>query len=470
MVPPADDHDCGWKAYAAAQAAELADVKAKLVALEQLIFAKKSERRKTGKMPPPIRTTSDPETAATKRAKNRDTFDAHLETETIPVPVPAGPCEKCGGDELRVVGKGKPSSVIEYVQPYFRRRTYVRETKACRCGHIITAPAPDRVGSKTRYSPSFVAHLAVSKCSDSMPQYRLEKAYRNLGIPLSRSTMCDLFHRGAEVLRPLYDAAVATIPKSSDVHADETSIRQLGLDKRAFIWGFVTRELVVYHYAPSRSGEVPKQILGDSTGRLVVDQYTGYNAVTKPGMRTRAGCLAHARRNLFEASEHPETTEALDMIGEIYVVERDAKAAGIVGTEEHLALRTQRSRGPFARLLWWARRHRDLFEPRSVMGKAIRYIIRHRRELGQFLRHATIPPDNNVAEAALRRIALGRANFLFVANEQSGRDHAVLYTLVASCEKHGVNPIAYITDMLLRVPDHPSGRIADLLPHRWRPP
>ena len=470
MVPPADDHDCGWKAYAAAQAAELADVKAKFAALEQLIFAKKSERRKSGKMPPPVRVASDPETAASKRAKNRATFDAQLETETIPIPVPEGPCAKCGDHDLRVVGKGKPSSVIEYVQPYFRRRTYVRETKACRCGHIVTAPAPDRVGEKTRYAPSFIAHLAVSKCSESMPQYRLEKAYRNLGIPLSRSTMCDLFHRGAEILRPLYDAAVAAVPKSADVHADETSIRQLGLDKRAFIWGFVTRDLVVYRYAPSRSGEVPRKILGDSTGRLVVDQYTGYNSVTKPGMRTRAGCLAHARRKLFDAREHAETAEALDLIGELYVVERDAKAAGITGTDQHLALRIERSRGLFARLLRWARRHRDHFEPRSDIGKAIGYMLRHWRALGQFLRHPTIPPDNNVAEAALRRVALGRANFLFVANEQSGHDLAVLYTLVASCEKHGVNPIGYITDVLTRLPDQTTGRIADLLPHRWRPP
>lgn len=470
VVPPADEHDCGWKAYAVAQAAELADVKAKLAALEQLFLAKKSERRKTGKMPPPVREASDPATAASKRAKNRAQFEERLETETIPVPVPPGPCQKCGGEELRTVGKGKPSSVIEYVQPYFRRRTYVRETKVCRCGHMITAPAPDRVGSKTRYAPSFIAHLAVSKCNDSIPQYRLEKAYRNLGIPLSRSTMCDLFHRGADALRPLYDAALALVPRADDVHADETSIRQLGLDKRAFIWGFVTRDLVVYRYAPSRSGEVPSKVLGDSTGRLVVDQYTGYNAVTKPGKRTRAGCLAHARRKLFEQREHPETAEALDIIGEIYVVEREAKAATIVGTDQHLALRRERSRDLFARLLRWARRHRDAFEPRSGMGRAIGYLLRHWRALGQFLRHASIPPDNNVAEAALRRVALGRSNFLFVGNEASGHDLAVFYTLVASCEKHGTNPIDYLTDVLTRLPDHPANRVGDLLPHRWRPP
>jgi transposase len=210
-------------------------------------------------------------------------------------------------------------------------------------------------------------------------------------------------------------------------------------------------------------------VLGDSTGRLVVDMFTGYNAVTKPGKRLRAGCLAHARRKLFEQREHPETTEPLDLIGAIYVIEHEAKAAGILGTEAHLQLRRARSRPLFAKLLRWARRHRDSFEPRSGMGRAIRYILRNFRELGRFLRFPTIPPDNNIAEAALRRVALGRKNFLFVGSEDAGHDIAVLYTLVATCEKHGVNPIDYLTDVLIRVHTHPARTVHDLLPHRWKP-
>jgi hypothetical protein len=111
------------------------------------------------------------------------------------------------------------------------------------------------------------------------------------------------------------------------------------LEGRSDIWSYLTPELVVYRYAPNRSGSVPKQVLGDSQGRPVVDMYTGYNAVTKPGGRLRAGCIAHARRKLFEQREHPETKEALDLISEIYRVEREAKEAGIVGTDAHLESR-----------------------------------------------------------------------------------------------------------------------------------
>lgn len=144
-----------------------------------------------------------------------------------------------------------------------------------------------------------------------------QKFYRNIGIPIPRSTMCSLLHRGAGELRPLYNAALALVPTAPDVHADETSTRQQDLERRSFIWTFVTRDLIVYKYAPTRSGDTPKAVLKDSTGRLVVDQHTGYNAVTKPGGRVRAGCLAHARRKIFEQSEHPETKEALELIGHL---------------------------------------------------------------------------------------------------------------------------------------------------------
>lgn len=481
MVPPPEDdeHDCGWKAYAKHQEDKLAELTAKLDAVTAKLdeLAKRSrghrsERRKSTKMPPPVARKSDPEETAKKRRAAEDLRRTKLETLVEPVKLPPEQCKcpKCGSpDELGKAGS-KPSTIISYVPGYFRRRVFDRETRSCPCGYIVTAAAPVRVAEKTRYDASFIAHLAVTKCASSMPQYRLEKEYRNLGIPISRSTMCSLLHRGARELKPLWVAAKALVKAATDVHADETSFRQQGRDKRSFFWDFVTSELVFYHYATDRSGQTPNAVLGDSQGRLVVDQHTGYNAVTKPGKRTRAGCLAHARRKIFENSEHPETKEALDLIGAIYGVEDQAEAAGIVGTDEHLALRRAKSRPLFAQLLWWGRTHKRTTDPSSGLGRAIRYLLRHHRALGCFLRHATIPPDNNRAEAGLRRVALGRSNFLFVGSEESGHDLAVLYTLVASCEKNGVNPIAYLTDVLTRVQTHPAREIHDLLPHRWKPP
>jgi transposase len=478
--PPDDDHDCDWKAYAKHQEAKLSELQQQLAAMkakvEQLaLLAKghKSERRKISKkMPPPVKAKPEPQETLDKRKALAELRNTKVKTETSVIPVPPSQCTcpNCGNSNLRQVGSGKPSTVIDYVPGYFRRHVNLRETLSCRCGYIVTAPAPDRVAEKTRYAPGFIAHLAVSKCSSSMPQYRLEKEYKLLGIPISRSTMCSLFHRGAKELRPIYNAACKLVALAPDVHADETSFRQLDRKQKSFMWNFVTPELIVYCYAENRSGETPMRILGDSQGRLVVDAHTGYNTVTKPGGRIRAGCNAHARRKIFENAEHPEAQEALELIGAIYQVEHEAKKANIVGTDAHLALRKAKSRPLFARLLVWARKHRHAFEPKSGIARAIRYLLKNRRALGCFLRYATIPPDNNKAEAGLRRVALGRVAFLFVANRESGEDLAVLYTLVASCEMNGVNPIAYLTDVLIRVQTHPANRIEELLPHRWKPP
>jgi transposase len=472
--PPDDEHDCGWKAYAKAQEEKLAELTEKLEALERRLTDKKSERRKKGsKMPPPVPPQSDPAAAARKRKQNALARQAKVQTETIQVPVPpqqACQCPECGSDKLRKVGKGKSSTVWTYVQPHFRKQVYQRETLSCRCGYIVTAPAPERVGEKTRYAPSFVAHLIVNKCNESNPQYRLEKAYKTLGIPISRSTMCGLFHRGLSELEPIYTAALRLVPEAADVHADETSMRQQDLDKRSFLWSFVTADATVYRYATTRSGSVPVDVLGESQGRLVVDMYTGYNVVTRPGRRIRAGCLAHARRKIFEQKKHPETNEALDLIGAIYRVEADAKEQGIVGTQRHLEMRQTRSRPLFAKLLCWGHRHRPNFSPRSAMGRAIRYLLKNFRALGCFLRFASIPPDNNKAEASLRRVALGRSNFLFVGHEDAGKNLAIGYTLVSTCEQHGVNPIDYLTDVLTRVHKHPASRVTELLPQHWKPP
>ncbi len=189
MAPPDDEHDCGWRAYAAAQEQKLAELTDKLAALERRLFEKKSERRLTSKRPPPLpKTKRTPDEARQKRKDNAALRDARVETEVTPLPVAKRPCPQCNGTRRRI---GTKSSIVwEYVQPFFRKRVYERETVRCSCGCIETAPAPERMGDKTRYAPSFVAHLIVNKCAHSNPQHRLEKAYRDLGIPMSAKRGC----------------------------------------------------------------------------------------------------------------------------------------------------------------------------------------------------------------------------------------------------------------------------------------
>jgi transposase len=452
-------------------AAKLEAVAAELADLKRQVFGKKSERRKPSKMPAAVTHRPTPEQTAEKRRATKTAREAKLETEIVPVPVPPAQCAcpKCGATELRLVGDGKSSVVIEYVPSYFRRRVYQRETRACRCGeYIVTAPAPDRVGEGTRYAPSFVAHLVVSKCADAGAQHRLEKAYARTGVPIARSTMNDLFHRAADELRPLWSRMRVRVRAKSHVAADETSIVMQDRSSKAFVWTFVTDDLLFYEFAISRSGETPVNVLGESTGAIQCDAYSGYNKITKPGRRTRAGCLAHARRKIFECRELPEATEALELIRDLYRIEHDAKKAGFAGSDAHAEMRRTRGRPLYAKLLCWAHRTRAANAPKTKFGKAARYILKNFRELGRYLGDVALAIDNNAAERALRRVALGRKNFLFVGNEQAGQNLAVLYSLVATAEHHGLNPLDYLTDVLTRVGK--EREVDALLPDRWKPP
>jgi transposase len=213
-------------------------------------------------------------------------------------------------------------------------------------------------------------------------------------------------------------------------------------------------------------------VLGGTTGALVIDGYTGYNTVISVDGRMRIGCHAHVRRYFFDAlaTAPTEGRKALDFILGLYRVEHDALAEGILGSAEHLERRKARA-GPVREAFKaWLEAQRPLHPPKSPLGQAITYTINQWPHLGHFLNDVRIPLDNNESEAALRRVAMGRKNFLFVGNDQAGENLAGLYSLVATCEANGVNPIEYLEDVLMRVSTQPKNKIDELLPHRWRGP
>jgi transposase len=345
---------------------------------------------------------------------------------------------------------------------------HVRETLACPCGqHIVAAQGPERVGDRVQYGPGFIAFIVVAKCGDSIPIYRLEKSFRRLGIPVARSTMTDLFHRAAELLAPLVVRMLAFVRAAPVVRADETSITMLGTEKRAFMWAFLCDEpapIITYRFSPSRSGDTPANVLGGSTGALVVDMYTGYNQITAPGGRTRAACLAHARRHLFAAlATAPEVRHALDLIRDVYVVEHEAKRLGAHRRAPgHAPGALQTHHGGAQGLAHGATRGLPAEEPARLRDRLRPQQLDSADPLPR--RREDPPPDNNASESALRVVALGRTNYLFVGNEDAGNNVAGLYSLVATCEAKGVNPLDYLSDVLLRVRDHPAAEIDDLLP------
>jgi len=225
---------------------------------------------------------------------------------------------------------------------------------------------------------------------------------------------------------------------------------------------------VGYRFSESRSGQTPSKLLSGTSGKLVVDAYTGYNQVTSVEGRQRAGCLAHARRKLFDCERDvPEVAEPLELIRQVYLVEAEVREEGVVRSRRHAQMRSRRSRVAMDKLKSWLTEHQALHPPKSKLGKAIAYALKQWTPLTLFLDDVELPPDNNRSERALRVVALGRKNFLFVGNEEAGHNLANLYTVVATCEANGVNPMDYLTDILLRLDSTPAHRVDDLLPQNW---
>jgi transposase len=472
MVDLPEEHECAWRDEALGLRAELEQLKAQLAMLQRAVFGRKSE-----KLPSPSQElrkqrggVAPEQTQATRAARRAQKAALPEERFEHAVPAELCVCPKCGSEELSPLGQPEEQTVYERVPEHFVRHVHVLQKLACRCGeYIVTAPGPRRVAEQTSYGPGLVAHLVTSKCADSTPFYRLEKACKRSGMPLSRSTMVDLFHRAAFELTPIYDALMAYIAGHDVVQADETTLKMQTRAAKGWLWTFLAPDAIGYRFAPSRSGQTPVQVLGGTPGTLVVDAYTGYNKVCTPEQRQRAGCLAHVRRKLFEAREMApdDVAIALGLILDVYRVEHDARNDGIVGSDKHLALRQARARPAMQALRAWLLEQEPRWPPKSKLGLAVRYALKQWPALTVFLDDPVVPCDNNASERALRVVALGRKNFLFVGHAEAGHNTAMLYSLVASCEANGLNPEEYLADVLLRVQTHPAGRIDELLPHRW---
>jgi transposase len=487
-----DSHQCEWREKATALEGRLASIEADKKGLEEQLTTIRREldsltRRLLGPKSERLPSMQEelrggepvPFEEVLKKRRERAKQKAKLETvtEVYRVADAEKRCPKCGRTDLKPLGEGAVSTLYDYKPARLVAVRQVQETLSCPCGeHVVRAQGPTKWKEKSRYSVPFVAHVVTAKCADSIPLYRLEKEFQRLGMPVSRSTLTDMFHSAADLLEPLSQRLLQKMREAEVVHADETSMKVQAEDacRNGFVWTFRTTQpqpLIAYRFSPSRSGETPMQLLGGTNGALVVDGYTGYNSVTAVNGRTRVGCHAHVRRYFFEAlPSAPQAREALDFIREMYRIEAAVFEARIPGTPQHLKLRREKSAPLRDAFKTWLDKMQGEHPPKSPLGVAIRYTLNQWDVLGRFLDDARIPLDNNPAESALRRVALGRKNFLFVGNDDAGDNLAGLYSLVATCEANGVNPLAYLTDVLIRVHEHPNSRLDELLPPNWRGP
>jgi len=340
---------------------------------------------------------------------------------------------------------------------------------------------------------SLLAYVLVSKFDDHLPLYRQNEILARMGADIPRSTLADWCGRSMRVLQPVIDAIEATVLGSDILHADDTPIRVLAPERRAKgigkgvmqgrMWAYVRDQRpwagtappgVVYRYAPNWKAEHVQNHLRHARGILQADAYKGYSKLYDPDKdgepRFReAACFAHWRRDfhdIWTSQKSPIAHEALERIGQLYDIERDiaGKPADV-----RRAIRQELSKPRLEALHAWAQTQLTRIPAKGDLAKAFRYALARWHAFSLFLDDGRVAIDNNAAERAVRPICLGKKNWLFAGSGAGAETLARAMTLIESAKMNGLDPQAYITDLLDRIHDHKINRIDELLPWNWSP-
>lgn len=391
--------------------------------------------------------------------------------------LPATDCPQCG-QGLECIGE-EVSEQIDIVPAKFFVRRHVRPKYCCRhCESVHTAPLPAQPIDKGLPAPGMLAYVIVAKFLDHLPLYRQEYIFARLGVALPRSTLAGWLGELQVLVEPLVERLVQVLLEERVLHADETPVPVLdpGAGKTAtgYLWAYrsgpwSSRQAVAFDFAMSRAQRAPSRFLEPFRGTLIVDGYAGYNEVLKrPGM-AEAGCWAHARRQFFDvaqATDSPIARSALLEIGKLYEIEREVKD---LGAEDRAAERRRRAAPILAAFKDWLETTYAKSPPRSSLAKAILYTLNRWKALLRYLGDGNVNIDNNPVENAIRGIALGRKNWLFAGSEGGGERAALFYTLIETAKLNGIDPHAYLVDVLTRLPSAKARDLDALLPWNYRP-
>ena len=385
-------------------------------------------------------------------------------------------CPDCGG-ALKYLGEDV-SEILEWVPASFKVIRQVREKLACgRCDKIVQAEAPSRPIARGMAGPGLLAHVLASKYCNHLPLYRQEEIYEREGVGLDRATLADWVGGASSLLQPLVEALRRHVLSAQKVHADDTPVPVLapglGKTKLGRLWTYVrddrpagdtTPPAVWFAYSPDRKGEHPQEHLRNFRGTLEADAYSGFGQLYESGRIQEAACWAHVRRKFYDlhvAHKSPVAQEALRRIGELYAIEEDIRGRY---PEERRAVRNERSRPLLDTLKQWLEETLVKLSRKSDTAQAVRYALGRWEALLRYVDDGRLEIDNNAAERALRVVALGRKNYLFAGSDRGGERAAAIYTLIGTAKLNGLDPEAYLCDVLSRIAEHPINRITELLP------
>ncbi|KYG01806.1 transposase [Sorangium cellulosum] len=404
------------------------------------------------------------------RPHGRQKLPEHLPVERIELLPPEARDERATalvriGEEVSETLEWRPASFVrlQIVRPKFAVKGEPEQG-------VTIADIPDSPIPRCLAGPGLLAHVLVSKYADHLPLHRQEKIFERWGLHLSRSTLCGWVAACADKLAPLVGAMANDALNAHCIAIDATGVLVQAKDKcrRGHFWVLVAdRDHVLFRYTPHHNQDGPKAFLRGYKGYVQADASNVYEKLFRTEQVTEVGCWAHARRKFFEAmtSDPQRATAAIGFIHKLYAIDKATKE---LPPSRRTEQRRMAAEPVLAAFRVWLETEDLLVLPRSPIAGAIGYALNQWTALTRFLEDGRLRLDNNRSELELRREAVGRKNWLFVGSKDGADWNATIVSLIASCALHGIEPWAYLRDVLILLRTWPPERVIELAPKSWK--
>ena len=461
-------------------------LKQQLKELKRLIFGSKSERfvpadgSQLSLFDGPGQETQERQTEEIKYTREkpvkekqqpvRASIPSHLpRVEEIVEPDHIEEGSKKIGEEITEVLEYNPAKV--YVRKIVRPKYAKANNDGIQVAELPTLPIP-----RGNAGASLLAYIMVSKFIDHLPYYRQIQIFKRQDFIVSDSTLNGWFNATAKLLVPLYDTLQKQVVDCDYLQADESPIgvqdsHKKGTLHKGYQWVYRSpiKRLVLFRYHSGRERKAPQTILKNFNGTLQTDGYIAYKNMQANGKITYLACMAHARRYFKKALQNDKKRSeyALLKIQDLYTIERKAREREI-DFETRKRYRQLYAKPILSELETWLKKNIDQTLPKSAIGEAIGYSHSLWPKLKGYIDDGKYEIDNNLIENAIRPLALGRKNYLFAGSHNAAQNAAMFYSFFATCKVADVNPLAWLTDVLNRIPDHKANKLQELLPHNWK--
>lgn len=407
--------------------------------------------------------------AHTRQKKPRVSIPADLPREDIIYDLPEDK-KVCphDGSELKIIGSDDHEQ-LDIIPAQIKVIRHKRLKYACPCcdQHIVTADKPKQPIEKSIASPGLLAFVATQKYCDALPLYRQSEMFKRIGVELDRTNLANWMIKCGELIQPLINLLHEQLLERSLVHMDETTLQVLtepgkAAQSKSYLWlmaSFAEQPVTLYHYDPSRSQDIPRQLLNESINALMIDGYKGYQLACDEYSIQRLGCWAHVRRKFVEAQKLQQKgktgkpDQALAFIQKLYQVEKKCKNDP---PDKRFEIRQQQAKPIIDKIHAWLQRSLPHVPPKTALGKALQYLHNQWDYLVGYLGDGVYPIDNNLAENAIRPFVVGRKNWLFANSQAGAKASANLYSLIQTAKANELKPYEYLKQVFKELPNAQS--------------